>query len=142
MKICEIMNRNVVSVPPEETVSLAARLLARHNIGSLPVCTAEGKLRGVLTDRDIVLRCVAADMDPKTAKVRDVMSMGILTVSPGDEPAEAGRKMAEGQVRRLPVVEKGNLVGVLSLGDLAVHRGTDMEAAKALGEISSNFRSL
>ncbi|MBQ4322205.1 MAG: CBS domain-containing protein [Oscillospiraceae bacterium] len=142
MKICDIMNRNVVAVSPEETVSLAARLLARHNIGSLPVCTADGRLRGVLTDRDIVLRCIAADMDPKTTEVREVMSIGVLTVSPADEPAKAGRKMAEGQVRRLPVVEKEQLVGIVSLGDLAVHRDTDMEAAQALGEISSNLRKL
>lgn len=142
MKICDIMNRNVVSISPEETVSLAARLLARHNIGSLPVCTADGRLRGVLTDRDIVLRCIAADMDPKTTEVREVMSIGVFTVSPADEPAKAGRKMAEGQVRRLPVVEKEQLVGIVSLGDLAVHRDTDMEAAQALGEISSNLRKL
>jgi len=142
MQVREIMNRSVVSVSPEETVDLAARLLARHNIGALPVCTSDGKLQGVLTDRDIVLRCVALNRDPAATKTGDIMSRGVLTASPAEDAAAAGRVMAQGQVRRLPVVEGGKVVGFLSLGDLAVRAGTDMEAGKALGKISANLRSL
>lgn len=142
MQVCEIMNRNVVYISPEETVSLAARLLARHNIGALPVCGADGALQGVLTDRDIVLRCVALNRDPARTAAGEIMSRGVLTASPGEEAAAAGRRMAQGQVRRLPVVENGSVVGVLSLGDLALRAETDLEAGKALEKISANARSL
>ena len=68
MQVSELMNSHVISVTPDETASLAARLLHRHNIGSLPVCEDDGKLKGILTDRDIVLRCVAAETDPQKAQ--------------------------------------------------------------------------
>ncbi|NMA24231.1 MAG: CBS domain-containing protein [Clostridiales bacterium] len=140
MLVSELMTDNVISISPDEPASLAARLLYRHNIGSVPVCTEDGRLRGIVTDRDIVLRCVAAENDPETTPVREIMSRGLVTVSPTDDVREAARKMAQSQVRRLPVVDSGRLVGMLSLGDMAKTHSFDMEASKALSEISSNVR--
>lgn len=140
MLVSELMSDNVISIAPDEPASLAARLLYRHNIGSVPVCAEDGKLKGVVTDRDIVLRCVAAENDPETTPVREIMTKSIVTVNPNDDVREAARQMAEAQVRRLPVVDAGRLVGYLSIGDMAKTHMYDMEASKALSEISLNLR--
>jgi len=140
MLVSELMTDNVISISPDEPASLAARLLFRHNIGSVPVCTEDGRLKGIVTDRDIVLRCVAAENDPETTPVREIMSRGLITVSPTDDVREAARQMAQSQVRRLPVVDSGKLVGMLALGDMAKTHSFDMEASKALSDISSNIR--
>ncbi|MDR1735713.1 MAG: CBS domain-containing protein [Oscillospiraceae bacterium] len=141
MLVSDLMNSHVVSVMPEDSCVQAARLLHRHNIGSVPVCGADGRLRGIVTDRDIVMRCVAAETDPHTTKVREIMSRGVQSVAPGDDARQATRKMADSQIRRLPVVDGvGKVVGMLSLGDMAKTNSFDMEAAKALSEISANVR--
>ena len=141
MLVSDLMNSHVVSVSPDETCSLTARLMHRHNIGSVPVCGQDGRLRGIVTDRDIVLRCVAAETDPQTTKIREVMSRGVQSVSPTDDAREATRKMAGSQIRRLPVVDGGGrVVGMLSLGDMAKNHAFDMEAAKALSEISQGVK--
>ena len=138
MQVRDLMNPSVISVTTADSTALAARLLSRHNIGSLPVCSPDGRLRGIVTDRDIVLRCVAAEEDPAQTPVREVMTRGCFSLSPDDDCREATRVMALRQVRRLPVVENGKLVGMLSLGDLARSHTYDMEASKALSEISEN----
>ena len=129
MKVSEIMSERVVTIERNEPVIAAARLLKRMNLGALPVTDRSGRLVGMLTDRDIAVRCVA-----------EIMSRGIVTASPGAEVGEAARRMGRGQVRRMPVVEGGRLVGMLSLADLA--RSCDMEAAAALADISSSLRRL
>lgn len=103
------------------------------------MCGGDGRLRGIVTDRDIVLRCVAAEEDPAQVPVRDIMTRNCATVSPGDDCREATRLMAAQQVRRLPVTEGGKIVGIVSLGDLAKCQAFDMEVAKALSEISENI---
>ncbi|MGE4483963.1 MAG: CBS domain-containing protein [Oscillospiraceae bacterium] len=140
MVVSDIMNKSVVSVSPDEPVTLAARLLYRYNVGSLPVCTADGKLRGMVTDRDIVLRCVAMESDPETTPIREVMSRSVITASPSDDVSRASMLMADAQIRRLPVVEDGKVVGIVALGDMAKRSTCNMEASKALSEISSNVR--
>ena len=140
MKIRELMNPHVVSLSTADSTALAARLLSRHNVGALPVCTADGRLRGIVTDRDIVLRCIAAEEDPAQTPVREVMTRGCCTVSPEDDCRQATRLMAARQVRRLPVVDGGKLVGMISLGDLARCHSFNMEASQALSEISENVR--
>lgn len=139
MQVKDLMNPSVVTIEPGSSAALAARLISRHNVGSLPVCGDDRRLRGVVTDRDIVLRCVAAEEDPAQTPVRDIMTRGCTTVSPGDDCREATRLMSLHQVRRLPVVEDGKLVGVISLGDVARSGRFDMEAAQALCEISENI---
>lgn len=140
MQVRELMNSSVVSISPEDYASLAARLLSRHNIGSLPVCDEGGRLRGIITDRDIVLRCVAAESDPQTTPVREIMTRSVVSISPEDDVREATRIMSREQVRRLPVAENGRVVGMISLGDMAKTDAYDMEASKALSEISSNIK--
>lgn len=140
MKICDIMSDCVISIGMDEPVSAAARLLKSHNIGAVPVCSGDGKLRGIVTDRDIVLRCVAADADPNTTPVKEIMSRGILTAQPFDDAEKAAMLMSQDQVRRLPVLDNGRLVGIVALSDLARNSNCEMEAASALTEISSNLR--
>jgi CBS domain-containing protein len=139
MQVKELMNPSVVSIEPTSSAALAARLISRHNVGALPVCSGDGKLRGVVTDRDIVLRCVAAEEDPAQTLVRDIMTRGCATVSPDDDCREATRLMSVQQVRRLPVVEGNRLVGMIALSDLARSGRYNMEAAQALCEISENI---
>ena len=139
MLVKEIMNKEIVSVLPEDTADCAARLMSRHNIGALPVCTEDGKLCGIVTDRDIVLRCVATEKDPKNEKVRDIMSKSVVSTTPTDSTNTASRMMAQARIRRLPVLMDGKVVGMVALGDLAVRPACDMEAAQALSEISSNL---
>ena len=139
MVVRDLMNPGVVSVEPTSTAAAAARLISRHNVGALPVCGGDGKLRGMVTDRDIILRCVAAEDDPAQTPVRDIMTRSCVTVAPGADCREAARLMSDRQVRRLPVVEGGKVVGMLSLGDLAKCHRFDMEAAQALSEISENI---
>ena len=138
MEVRDLMNPSVVSIEPTSSAALAARLISRHNVGALPVCSGDRRLRGVVTDRDIVLRCVAAEEDPAQTMVRDIMTRNCATVAPGDDCREASRVMSVQQVRRLPVVEDGKVVGMISLGDLARSHRYDMEAAQALSEISEN----
>ena len=140
MRIRDVMSGNVIAIGPEETVSVAARSLSRHNIGSLPVCTADGKLRGMLTDRDIVLRSVASNEDAGQQTVREIMTRRLVTVSPEDGLAQAAGLMAKEQVRRLPVVSGGRLVGMVTTKDLLQAPGMTMEAIRALEGISSGIR--
>ena len=140
MKICDIMSDSVVSISPDEPVSAAAKLLRHCNIGALPVCDDKGRLRGMLTDRDIVTRCVALGSDPGRVKVEDIMSRGVITTGPFEELEHAVRLMSTDQVRRLPVMDGGRLVGMVSLCDMARNCNCDMEAAEALAEISSNLK--
>ena len=142
MKVSQLMSTSVVTIAPEESAALAARLLSRHNVGSLPVCGGDGRLRGMVTDRDIVLRCVAPEEDPAQTPVRDIMTRNCAVVSPDDDAREATRLMAARQVRRLPVLEGGKVVGMVSLGDLAKCRQFDMEAGKALSEISDPVKKI
>ena len=120
MQVRDLMNPSVVTITPQESASLAARLLSRHNLGALPVCGNDGGLRGIVTDRDIVLRCIAAEDDPAQTQVKDIMTRNCAVVSPDDDAREATRLMAARQVRRLPVLEGGKVVGMVSLGDLVI----------------------
>ena len=139
MLVQDMMNTSVISVEPGSSAVMAARLISRHNVGMLPVCGADRRLRGVVTDRDIVLRCVATEEDPAQTSVRDIMSRYPATLSPGDDCRDAVKLMSEKQVRRLPVVNNGKLVGILSLSDLARSGRFDLEASRTLCEISENI---
>lgn len=140
MFVRDLMNPSVVSITPEESAALAARLLSRHDLGSLPVCAQDGALMGIVTDRDIITRCVAAGEDPSRVPVRDIMSRSPITIDPGDDIRSAAHQMAARQIRRLPVVEGNQVVGMVSLGDLARSHRCDTEAAEALSDISSNLK--
>ena len=140
MRISEIMSSRVVSIGQDEPVSAAARLLKRTNLGALPVCDAKRRLRGIVTDRDIVTRCVAPGSDPEQTPVREIMSRGVVTCGPDETPETAAKRMGADQVRRLPVLDEGRLVGIVTLCDLSRSGRSDMETAAALAEITSNVR--
>ena len=142
MKVKDVMSTNVVCVEPDESAAVAARLLSRFNVGALPVCTKDGRLRGMVTDRDIVLRCAAADDDAQSVKVSEIMTRRIYSVDAQESIQNASALMARRQVRRLPVEEDGKLVGMVSLGDVAKLHDYTTEAAEALGEISKNTKKL
>ena len=138
MEIKDIMTQSVVSIDPGESVEVAARTMTRHNIGALPVCS-NGKLCGMLTDRDIVTRCLAANRQPSSTQVRQIMTEQVTAVRPDMETGAAAHLMGRLQIRRLPVVENGRLCGMVSLGDMAVREETTMDAGDVLADVSSNL---
>lgn len=139
MQVQELMSRDPVLVETREPVSSAAQLMRARNIGVMPVCDGRGRLVGMLTDRDITIRCVAAKLDPAATPVEAIMSRGAVTAEPSEDVQQALEKMHAEQIRRLPVVRDGKLVGMLSLADVARNHTMDMEAARALSGITSNI---
>ena len=139
MKIRDVMSNTVIKIHPEESVAVAARTLQRYNIGALPVCGSDGSLQGVLTDRDLVVRCMATEGDLRQMTVGQVMTRQVVSASPDMDTGVAAHLMGRAQVRRLPVVQQGRLCGMVSLGDLARREDTSPDAADALGDISANI---
>jgi len=123
MKVREAMAKTIVSGSKNERLIDVARKMREQDAGFLPIVDGD-KLIGVVTDRDIVVRCVAEGHDLRNETAEHVMSKGVTTVAPDDDLAEAGRKMENEEIRRLAVVENGRLVGVLSHGNL-VQAGND-----------------
>ena len=142
MRVKDCMTKQVISVGAGEPVSVAARLMARYNLGALPVRGADGQLEGMLTDRDIVLRCIAAERSPKAVRVREVMTRSVAAAAPDTDATAAAGIMAARQVRRLPVTEEGRLVGMVSLADLSRRPDYMMEAAEALEDICAGIRHM
>ena len=141
MKIRDIMSTPVIRIHPEETVSVAARMLERSNIGALPVCGSDGRMCGMVTDRDIVVRCLASGRSPSSTSVREIMTTGVVSATPDMDVSLAAGLMGSRQIRRLPVTENGKLCGMLSLGDLALKEESSIEAGDALTEISDHLSS-
>lgn len=141
MKVREIMSKNVIRIRPEEPVAVAARALEHYNIGAMPVCGSDGRICGVVTDRDLVTRCLASDRSSESTTVADVMTSQVYSVSPDTDARAAAEMMGQHQVRRLPVLENGRLCGMVSLGDLAVREETGREASEALGQVVSTLSS-
>lgn len=135
-KVKDIMSTHIVSVTMQDNIYEAAVKMKEHDIGFVPVVDGK-KLLGVITDRDLVIRGYA-EKRSGSASVGEVMTTGIATVSPEATVDEASRLMAREKVRRLPVVDNGQLVGVVALGDLAVRSVHEDEAGEALSEISEN----
>lgn len=136
MHVSQVMSTTIHSIGPDSTLAEAARLMADHDIGILPVVTSKEPL-GMLTDRDIVVRAVAEGRDPSQTQVRDVMTLGVATVADYQNAEDAARLMSEQQVRRVLVVDRDNCcVGIVSLGDLAVRMENEEVSADALEKIS------
>ena len=140
MKVRDMMTKQVIRIHPEEPVEVAARTLTQYNIGALPVCGRNGEIFGMVTYRDLVIRCMASGKDAGNVKVQDVMTQNVVSVAPDMDGALAARIMGREQVRRLPVVENGKLCGMVSLADLAGQEENVMDAADALAEITENIR--
>ena len=136
MEIREIMTRDVEVVAPDESLKGAAGKMRQHDIGLIPVCDGD-KLRGVLTDRDITVRATAEGCDPANTKVIDVMSPEIAYCFEDQDVKEAATLMETRQIRRLPILNQDKrLVGIVSLGDIAVHVGDRELSGETLEEVS------
>ncbi|MGS1017792.1 CBS domain-containing protein [Allosphingosinicella humi] len=135
MDVRNVMSTDVASIETRDTLQAAAAKMAEINVGSLPVLR-DGRLAGIVTDRDIVVRAIARGDAPDTA-VADAMSEGVVTLTPDMSVDEAAHLMSDKQIRRLYVVDEDRLVGVVSLGDLAVDAETE-EAGETLREISKD----
>ena len=131
-KIRNVMSKDLVTLDRKATVAEAARQMRDASVGDVLVLSG-GKLCGILTDRDIVVRCVADGADPTACSIDQLVSDELATLSPGDSVEDAIDLMRRKAIRRIPIVENERPVGILSLGDLALRR--DRESA--LGEISA-----
>ncbi|WP_423798239.1 CBS domain-containing protein [Neobacillus sp. SAB-20_R2A] len=133
----DIMTSNVVSVKETQTVQEAAALMSEYNIGAIPVVNNNKQIVGIITDRDITLRTTAQGEDAQTPVSEVMTAQQIVQGTPEMDVHQAANLMAEQQIRRLPVVENGQIVGMVALGDLAVQNKYANEAEEALQSIST-----
>jgi CBS domain-containing protein len=140
MKVSQLMTKNVSVADLETTLEEIATMMRDEDAGAIPVLD-EKKLVGIVTDRDIVVRCIAEGRDPVGTTSEDILSPDLTTIRPNDDVDVAALVMAQRQVRRLPVVdESGKLLGMLSLGDIAVKQDGDIEGAEALEGVSRGVK--
>jgi len=121
----EAMTASVSSVSPSQSLADAAEVMKREDVGSVPVVD-EGRLAGIVTDRDIVTRAVAEQRNPQAVRVEEIASHELVTVEPEQDLDEALALMARHKVRRLPVLEQGRLVGMLAQADVALEAKEEM----------------
>jgi CBS domain-containing protein len=130
----EVMTSGVKACEPSTTVVEAAKIMASEDVGPVPV-VEDGRLTGIVTDRDIVVRVVAEGRDPSSTTIEDIASTDVVTVSQDDDLDTALRLLAEHQVRRIPVVDGDRLVGIVAQADIA-RLGSDAETGEVVEEIS------
>jgi len=135
MKVREIMSTEIKKATPDNTLNDIAAMMRDEDVGALPV-VQDGEVRGIVTDRDIVVRAIAEGKEPSTTTVQEVLSEDLESVEPDDDVEEAADLMASHQIRRLPVVEDGKLIGMVSLGDISVkhEEGTSAHALEGVSE--------
>jgi len=137
MRVNQVMTRDVSCVRPNDTLQSAAAKMRDLNVGPMPVCGGDGKLIGMLTDRDVVVRSVAEGMNPNDSHVSDAMSEGITHCFEDQDVEEAAHLMQDNQIRRLLVLNRDKrLVGIVSLGDLAIGADDEHLISKALEGVS------
>jgi len=132
-KVSDIMHPDPISLDVSSTVAEAAQAMRTKDIGNV-VIVEEDNIIGILTDRDIVVRCIAENKDPESTDVGSICSRGVTTLSPGDSVDFAWKLMKSHSVRRLPVVQQGHAIGIVSMGDLAKFSDPD----SALSQVSKN----
>ena len=138
MKIIEILTRYPSCIGAQATLVQAARQMKILDVGMLPVCDKDLRVIGAVTDRDIVTRGVAQEMESKTAVVQDIMTADVISCCEDQDVAEAARLMEAWQIRRLPVVNREKrLVGMVSLSDLAVRTKGDLLTSGVLEHVST-----
>jgi CBS domain-containing protein len=137
MRVDEVMTKDPSCVSPEALVREAAQIMKREDVGIVPVVESDNRLVGVVTDRDIAIRCVADGRNGDNCRVRDVMSAGeIHTCNPNDDLDNVMDAMGREQVRRIPIVdERGTLLGIVSQADV-VRKANDKRAERTVEEIS------
>jgi CBS domain-containing protein len=131
----DLMTPDPTCVREDQTLAEAARMLRDLDVGSLPICGNDDRLKGMLTDRDIVVKCIAAGGDPKTATAGSLAEGKPVTIGADDDVREALEMMQQYQVRRLPVIDGHDLVGIISQADVALALSAT-ETAETVAEIS------
>jgi CBS domain-containing protein len=131
----DIMTKDVKVCAPHDPVTAAARIMRDVNCGTVPVCEGK-KVVGMITDRDIVLNVVADGKDTNSVHCHDCMTTDVVTCTPDTDVHECARMMADHQIRRIPVVQNGELVGICAIGDLSRINIFVNEAGEALSNIS------
>ena len=137
LQASDVMTGSLINCSPQVTVAKAARLMRNRKIGDVLVID-EGKLVGIVTDRDIAVRVTAKSLDPDQVSVRDVMSAHVQTGEPNWDLDKIAKAMGKHQIRRLPIVENGVPVGMVSLSDIALHNDHATHVTKSLKEISES----
>jgi CBS domain-containing protein len=140
MKVRDMMTADVMCAAPDTTLEEIATMMRTADTGAIPV-TDEDELIGLITDRDIVLRCVAEGHDPSEMTAEEIVSEEVETIDPDADMEEARELMSRRQIRRLPVVENGELIGMLSIGDIAVKQGDQEESGEMLKEVSRGVKN-
>jgi CBS domain-containing protein len=133
----DIMTENVEVLRQDDTLLFAAQRLAQNDVGALPVCDRENHLRGILTDRDIVVQAIAQGKDPRQTTVGEIATSDTVTVTPDAPVRRVTELMAKHQIRRLPVIEDDEIVGMISQADIARAVPADL-AGRMLGHISED----
>ncbi len=138
MKVKELMTSDPAKVGPDDVIAKAATLMKQQDCGAIPV-VRDGVLIGIITDRDITIRGVAEGRDAKTTKTSEIMSADPITIAPDADIAEAAALMAKSQIRRLPVVENGQLLGIIVTAQLARREKTSAtgETIRGISEPAS-----
>ena len=131
--IRDVMTTNPETLPESTTVREAAETMRANDIGDVVIVDDNGAISGILTDRDIVVRVVAEGRDPRVTRIGDIASRDLTAVSPEDPVDRAVQLMRDKAIRRLPAVDKGKPVGIVSIGDLAL----DRDPGSALADISA-----
>ncbi len=139
MKIRKLMTTDVSTADPETTLEEIATIMRNDDVGAVPIIE-DDELIGIVTDRDIVLRCIAEGHDPSAIRALDILSESIETIGPDTDIKEAAKLMSSKQIRRLPVVENGHLIGMLSIGDLAVKQDDEQMSGDTLQRVSRGVK--
>ena len=139
MKVKDIMTSHVCCVTPDMTIENASKLMCGADIGVVPVCDSGGMIVGIVTDRDIITRGISQGCSAGEC-VSKIMTKGVASISPDADIKDAVKLMGEYQVRRLPVISGREIVGILSVGDLARCGKLDSEVAKAERAISEMYK--
>jgi CBS domain-containing protein len=140
MIVEDVMTTDVSTIKDSDNLVTAASMMLDLNVGALPVVNDRGALVGIITDRDITVRATAKGVDPFSGVVADYMTKNPMAITADADVEDAADTMADAQVRRLPVVQDGQLVGIVTLGDLAVDVGEEDMIAETLEEISEPLR--
>lgn len=121
MKVKDCMCNEVLWATPNNTVQDCANMMCNQHVGCIPVCDDSKKIVGLVTDRDIILRCIACNKDPKNTPISDIMTCNPCCCTPDTDIIEVENLMSQNQVKRIPIVENNKIVGILTLGDLAAN---------------------
>ena len=128
MKVQDCMCNDVCCIKPETKIEEAAKLMSQNHVGCLPVCDNNNSICGIVTDRDLILRCVACNKDIKQTPISDVMTCNVSTCKKTDDITNAESKMGQKQIRRLPVCDDNNkVVGILTIGDIINNENNEKE---------------